>query len=129
MKVLVVSLMLAAAVAAFPQNGRYVLTYDNSLERGVPDVSLEWIPSGVPGGIASTRSQKVEDLRRILNSGLMDLSDEFVLRTILNNPEKYSHLQYYVNHSGEVKFIHPSSPGSNFGPAEGAAGGVQAVKK
>ncbi|XP_064114330.1 uncharacterized protein LOC135220782 [Macrobrachium nipponense] len=128
MKILVVSLVLVAAVAAFPQNGRFVVTYDNSLERGVPDMSLEWIPSGAAEGIASTRSQKVEDLRRILNSGLMDRSDEFVLRTILNNPEKYSHLQYYVNHSGEVKFIHSASPVNNFGQAD-AVGGVQAVKK
>jgi len=124
----IICLMCVAVVAAAPQRGRFVMTYGNSLERGgYPDTSVEWMPSRT---MARTRSQRVQDLTRILNSGLMDRSDEWLLRQVMANPARFGNREYFVNGSGEVRFLAPPGRGAGAGaggasPARGT--GVQSV--
>ncbi|KAK7075283.1 hypothetical protein SK128_009988 [Halocaridina rubra] len=107
----IVCLMLVAAACAYPPalgRGRPMLTYDNSLENGVMQRSMEWVYPIARGGGAQTKSsfpQRVEDLQRILDSGYMDRSDEMMLRTVMNNPERFGNREYVVDASGEVYFL------------------------
>jgi len=137
MKVLVV-LALVGVVASSPLNmfrslpgGQYITTYDNSWEHGFRDTSVEFVrPVGdltnVGGSVARTRSDRVQQLDRVLNSGLVDFSDEYRFRTNLQRAAKLGGKDYYINESGELFYLPKQGAGQRGGQA---GSGVRVAKK
>jgi len=76
--------------------------------------------------VARTRSDRVQQLDRVLNSGLVDFSDEYRFRTNLQRAAKLGGKDYYINESGELFYLPKQGAGQR---GAQAGSGVRVAKK